>query len=63
MIAGFQKALGDAQQRVRVYDSSAQGLLREGKYHLSLGNASVAPCGFWRALELDYEHAHAIVPA
>lgn len=58
MIKGFQKALADAQQWVRVYDSPTQGLLWEGSYHLSLGNALAAPCRCWRALEL-YEHAQA----
>ncbi|KFU87033.1 DnaJ subfamily C member 7, partial [Chaetura pelagica] len=51
MLGRFREALGDAQQSVRLDDSFVRGHLREGKCHLSLGNAMV--------LELDHKNTQA----
>uniref|UniRef100_A0AC11EJ48 DnaJ heat shock protein family (Hsp40) member C7 n=1 Tax=Ovis aries TaxID=9940 RepID=A0AC11EJ48_SHEEP len=59
MLGKFREALGDAQQSVRLDDSFVRGHLREGKCHLSLGNAMAACRSFQRALELDHKNAQA----
>ena len=59
MLGRFREALGDAQQSVRLDDSFVRGHLREGKCHLSLGNAMAACRSFQRALELDHKNAQA----
>ncbi|XP_057392230.1 dnaJ homolog subfamily C member 7 isoform X2 [Balaenoptera acutorostrata] len=59
MLGRFREALGDAQQSVRLDDSFVRGHLREGKCHLSLGNAMAARRSFQRALELDHKNAQA----
>ncbi|KAH0516036.1 DnaJ-like protein subfamily C member 7 [Microtus ochrogaster] len=52
MLGRFREALGDAQHFI-------QGHLREGKCHLSLGNAMAACRSSQRALELDHKNAQA----
>ncbi|XP_015687705.1 dnaJ homolog subfamily C member 7 isoform X1 [Protobothrops mucrosquamatus] len=59
MLGKFREALGDAQQSVRMDDSFLRGHLREGKCHLSLGNAMAASRCFQRVLELDHKNAQA----
>ena len=59
MLGRFQEAPGDSQQSVRLDDSFVRGHLREGKCHLSLGNAMAACRSFQRALELDHKNAQA----
>ncbi|XP_060138063.1 dnaJ homolog subfamily C member 7 [Zootoca vivipara] len=59
MLGRFREALGDAQQSVRMDDSFLRGHLREGKCHLSLGNAMAASRCFQRVLELDHKNAQA----
>ncbi|XP_061447030.1 dnaJ homolog subfamily C member 7 isoform X2 [Rhineura floridana] len=59
MIGKFREALGDAQQSVRMDDSFVRGHLREGKCHLSLGNAMAASRCFQRVLELDHKNTQA----
>ncbi|XP_013374742.1 PREDICTED: dnaJ homolog subfamily C member 7 isoform X4 [Chinchilla lanigera] len=59
MLGRFREALGDAQQSVRLDDGFVRGHLREGKCHLSLGNAMAACRSFQRALELDHKNAQA----
>uniref|UniRef100_A0A8W4F8Y5 DnaJ heat shock protein family (Hsp40) member C7 n=1 Tax=Sus scrofa TaxID=9823 RepID=A0A8W4F8Y5_PIG len=58
MLGRFREALGDAQQSVRLDDSFVRGHLREGKCHLSLGNA-MAACRSFQRLELDHKNAQA----
>ncbi|XP_074915870.1 dnaJ homolog subfamily C member 7 isoform X2 [Chelonoidis abingdonii] len=53
MLGKFREALGDAQQSVRLDDTFVRGHVREGKCHLSLGNAMAASRCFQRVLELD----------
>ncbi|ETE69826.1 DnaJ-like subfamily C member 7, partial [Ophiophagus hannah] len=50
MLGKFREALGDAQQSVRMDDSFLRGHLREGKCHLSLGNAMAASRCFQRVV-------------
>uniref|UniRef100_A0A8V5GY79 DnaJ homolog subfamily C member 7 n=1 Tax=Melopsittacus undulatus TaxID=13146 RepID=A0A8V5GY79_MELUD len=59
MLGRFREALGDAQQSVRLDDSFVRGHLREGKCHLSLGNAMAASRCFQRVLELDHKNSQA----
>ncbi|KAF7239173.1 hypothetical protein EYD10_14163 [Varanus komodoensis] len=59
MLGKFREALGDAQQSVRMDDSFVRGHLREGKCHLSLGNAMAASRCFQRVLELDHKNTQA----
>lgn len=59
MLGRFREALADAQQSVRLDDSFVRGHLREGKCHLSLGNAMAACRSFQRALELDHRNTQA----
>uniref|UniRef100_A0A4X2LXA5 DnaJ homolog subfamily C member 7 n=1 Tax=Vombatus ursinus TaxID=29139 RepID=A0A4X2LXA5_VOMUR len=59
MLGRFREALGDAQQSVRLDDSFVRGHLREGKCHLSLGNAMAACRCFQKALELDHRNTQA----
>ncbi|XP_026538556.1 dnaJ homolog subfamily C member 7 isoform X2 [Notechis scutatus] len=59
MLGKFREALGDAQQSVRMDDSFLRGHLREGKCHLSLGNAMAASRCFQRVKELDDKNAQA----
>ncbi|XP_030364174.1 dnaJ homolog subfamily C member 7 isoform X1 [Strigops habroptila] len=59
MLGRFREALGDAQQSVRLDDSFVRGHLREGKCHLSLGNAMAASRCFQRVLELDHKNTQA----
>uniref|UniRef100_H0W0L8 DnaJ homolog subfamily C member 7 n=3 Tax=Cavia porcellus TaxID=10141 RepID=H0W0L8_CAVPO len=59
MLGRFREALGDAQQSVRLDDGFVRGHLREGKCHLSLGNAMAACRSFQRALELDHKNSQA----
>uniref|UniRef100_F6XJ31 DnaJ homolog subfamily C member 7 n=2 Tax=Ornithorhynchus anatinus TaxID=9258 RepID=F6XJ31_ORNAN len=59
MLGRFREALGDAQQSVRLDDSFVRGHLREGKCHLSLGNAMAARRSFQKVLDLDPRNAQA----
>ncbi|XP_030112110.2 dnaJ homolog subfamily C member 7 [Taeniopygia guttata] len=59
MLGRFREALEDAQQSVRLDDSFVRGHLREGKCHLSLGNAMAASRCFQRVLELDHKNSQA----
>ncbi|KFO28527.1 DnaJ like protein subfamily C member 7 [Fukomys damarensis] len=59
MLGRFREALADAQQSVRLDDGFVRGHLREGKCHLSLGNAMAACRSFQRALELDHRNTQA----
>ncbi|KAI1230304.1 hypothetical protein IHE44_0010270 [Lamprotornis superbus] len=59
MLGRFREALEDAQQSVRLDDSFVRGHLREGKCHLSLGNAMAASRCFQRVLELDHKNTQA----
>ncbi|XP_067824973.1 dnaJ homolog subfamily C member 7 [Heptranchias perlo] len=53
MLGKFREALEDAQQAVRLNDTFMRGHLREGKCHLSLGNAMAAGRCFQKVLELE----------
>uniref|UniRef100_A0A3B3D4A1 DnaJ heat shock protein family (Hsp40) member C7 n=1 Tax=Oryzias melastigma TaxID=30732 RepID=A0A3B3D4A1_ORYME len=53
MLCRFREALEDSQQAVRLDDGFMKGHLREGKCHLSLGNAMAAARCFQRVLELE----------
>uniref|UniRef100_A0A4W3HQL7 DnaJ homolog subfamily C member 7 n=1 Tax=Callorhinchus milii TaxID=7868 RepID=A0A4W3HQL7_CALMI len=59
MLCRFREALEDAQQAVRLDDTFMRGHLREGKCHLSLGNAMAAGRCFQRLKNaealLEYE--------
>ncbi|KAH0626922.1 hypothetical protein JD844_002219 [Phrynosoma platyrhinos] len=59
MLGKYREALGDAQHSVRMDDTFVRGHLREGKCHLSLGNAMAASRCFQRVLELDHKNAQA----
>uniref|UniRef100_A0A8D2FJT2 Uncharacterized protein n=1 Tax=Theropithecus gelada TaxID=9565 RepID=A0A8D2FJT2_THEGE len=43
---------------MKLADGFFRGHLREGKCHLSPGNAMAAHCSFQKALELDHNNAH-----
>uniref|UniRef100_A0A8C6SZR1 DnaJ homolog subfamily C member 7 n=1 Tax=Neogobius melanostomus TaxID=47308 RepID=A0A8C6SZR1_9GOBI len=63
MLFRFREALEDSQQAVRLDDCFMKGHLREGKCHLSLGNAMAASRSFQKVLELepnnrDAQHEH-----
>ncbi|KAM6898627.1 dnaJ homolog subfamily C member 7-like [Lycodopsis pacificus] len=53
MLFRFREALEDSQQAVRLDDCFMKGHLREGKCHLSLGNAMAANRCFQKVLELE----------
>uniref|UniRef100_A0AAX7SLV1 DnaJ homolog subfamily C member 7 n=1 Tax=Astatotilapia calliptera TaxID=8154 RepID=A0AAX7SLV1_ASTCA len=53
MLCRFREALEDSQQAVRLDDCFMKGHLREGKCHLSLGNAMAANRCFQKVLELE----------
>ncbi|XP_034425764.1 dnaJ homolog subfamily C member 7-like isoform X3 [Hippoglossus hippoglossus] len=53
MLSRFREALEDSQQAVRLDESFMKGHLREGKCHLSLGNAMAASRCFQKVLELE----------
>ncbi|XP_069490591.1 dnaJ homolog subfamily C member 7 isoform X2 [Ambystoma mexicanum] len=53
MLCRFREALEDAQQAVRLDDSFVRGHQREGKCHLSLGNAMAACRCFQKVIELE----------
>ncbi|XP_042199163.1 dnaJ homolog subfamily C member 7 [Callorhinchus milii] len=60
MLCRFREALEDAQQAVRLDDTFMRGHLREGKCHLSLGNAMAAGRCFQRVLELEPSSTQAV---
>ncbi|XP_077595627.1 dnaJ homolog subfamily C member 7-like [Stigmatopora nigra] len=53
MLFRFREALEDSQQAVRLDDCFMKGHLREGKCHLSLGNAMAAVRCFQKVLDLE----------
>ncbi|XP_053554934.1 dnaJ homolog subfamily C member 7 isoform X2 [Bombina bombina] len=53
MLAKFREALEDAQQAVRLDDTFVKGHQREGKCHLTLGNAMAATRCFQKVVELE----------
>ncbi|XP_054624900.1 dnaJ homolog subfamily C member 7-like isoform X1 [Dunckerocampus dactyliophorus] len=53
MLCRFREALEDSQQAVRLDDCFMKGHLREGKCHLSLGNAMAASRCFQKVLEME----------
>ncbi|XP_030195870.1 dnaJ homolog subfamily C member 7 [Gadus morhua] len=53
MLSRFREALEDSQQSVRLDECFMKGHLREGKCHLSLGNAMAASRCFQKVLELE----------
>ncbi|KAM3922547.1 dnaJ homolog subfamily C member 7 [Leptodactylus fuscus] len=53
MLGKFREALEDAQQAVRLDDTFVKGHQREGKCHLTLGNAMAATRCFQKVLELE----------
>ncbi|XP_029430066.1 dnaJ homolog subfamily C member 7 isoform X2 [Rhinatrema bivittatum] len=59
MLGKFREALEDAQQAVRLDDSFVRGHLREGKCHLSLGNAMAACRCFQKVIDLEPENTQA----
>uniref|UniRef100_A0A667YEL7 DnaJ homolog subfamily C member 7 n=1 Tax=Myripristis murdjan TaxID=586833 RepID=A0A667YEL7_9TELE len=59
MLCRYREALEDAQQAVRLDDTFMKGHLREGKCHLSLGNAMAASRCFQRVLELEPDNSQA----
>ncbi|XP_043530879.1 dnaJ homolog subfamily C member 7 isoform X2 [Chiloscyllium plagiosum] len=60
MIGKFREALEDSQQAVRLDDAFVRGHLREGKCHLSLGNAMAAGRCFQKVLELESNSPQAL---
>ncbi|XP_056436104.1 dnaJ homolog subfamily C member 7 [Gadus chalcogrammus] len=56
MLCRYREALEDSQQAVRLDDTFMKGHLREGKCHLSLGNAMAAKRCFQRVLELELDN-------
>uniref|UniRef100_A0AAY4ADA7 DnaJ homolog subfamily C member 7 n=1 Tax=Denticeps clupeoides TaxID=299321 RepID=A0AAY4ADA7_9TELE len=60
MLCRFREALEDSQQAVRLDDCFMKGHLREGKCHLSLGNAMAAVRCFQKVVELDAANAQAL---
>uniref|UniRef100_A0A3Q2QLE9 DnaJ homolog subfamily C member 7 n=1 Tax=Fundulus heteroclitus TaxID=8078 RepID=A0A3Q2QLE9_FUNHE len=59
MLCRYREALEDSQQAVRLDNSFMKGHLREGKCHLSLGNAMAASRCFQRVLELEPDNSQA----
>ncbi|XP_036405053.1 dnaJ homolog subfamily C member 7-like isoform X1 [Megalops cyprinoides] len=59
MLCRFREALEDSQQAVRLDDCFMKGHLREGKCHLSLGNAMAASRCFQKVLELEPDNSQA----
>ncbi|XP_038838239.1 dnaJ homolog subfamily C member 7-like isoform X2 [Salvelinus namaycush] len=59
MLSRHREALEDSQQAVRLDDTFMKGHLREGKCHLSLGNAMAASRCFHRVLELEPDNSQA----
>ncbi|XP_028674549.1 dnaJ homolog subfamily C member 7 [Erpetoichthys calabaricus] len=59
MLGRFRDALEDAQQAVRLDDTFVKGHLREGKCHLSLGNAMAATRCFQKVLEMEPDNVQA----
>uniref|UniRef100_A0A672G6M5 DnaJ homolog subfamily C member 7 n=1 Tax=Salarias fasciatus TaxID=181472 RepID=A0A672G6M5_SALFA len=59
MLYRYREALEDAQQSVRLDNSFMKGHLREGKCHLSLGNAMAARRCFQKVLELEPDNGQA----
>uniref|UniRef100_A0A8C7WNM0 DnaJ homolog subfamily C member 7 n=1 Tax=Oryzias sinensis TaxID=183150 RepID=A0A8C7WNM0_9TELE len=59
MLCRYREALEDAQQAVRLDGNFVKGHLREGKCHLSLGNAMAARRCFQKVLELELENGQA----
>ncbi|CAL9699657.1 unnamed protein product [Knipowitschia caucasica] len=60
MLCRFREALEDSQQAVRLDDCFMKGHLREGKCHLSLGNAMAAGRSFQKVLELEPSNREAL---
>lgn len=59
MLCRFREALEDSQHAVRLDDCFMKGHLREGKCHLSLGNAMAASRCFQKVLELEPSNSQA----
>ncbi|XP_048870801.1 dnaJ homolog subfamily C member 7-like [Brienomyrus brachyistius] len=59
MLNRYREALEDSQQAVRLDDCFMKGHLREGKCHLSLGNAMAARRCFQKVLELEPDNRQA----
>uniref|UniRef100_A0AAQ6IFE3 DnaJ homolog subfamily C member 7 n=1 Tax=Anabas testudineus TaxID=64144 RepID=A0AAQ6IFE3_ANATE len=59
MLCRYREALEDSQQAVRLDNTFVKGHLREGKCHLSLGNAMAANRCFQRVLELEPDNSQA----
>uniref|UniRef100_A0A3Q2XIE0 DnaJ (Hsp40) homolog, subfamily C, member 7 n=1 Tax=Hippocampus comes TaxID=109280 RepID=A0A3Q2XIE0_HIPCM len=59
MLCRYREALEDSQQAVRLDNSFMKGHLREGKCHLSLGNAMAASRCFQKVLELEPDNSQA----
>uniref|UniRef100_A0AAQ4R165 DnaJ (Hsp40) homolog, subfamily C, member 7 n=1 Tax=Gasterosteus aculeatus aculeatus TaxID=481459 RepID=A0AAQ4R165_GASAC len=59
MLYRYREALEDSQQAVRLDNDFMKGHLREGKCHLSLGNAMAASRCFQRVLELEPDNSQA----
>uniref|UniRef100_A0A3P8XHE7 J domain-containing protein n=1 Tax=Esox lucius TaxID=8010 RepID=A0A3P8XHE7_ESOLU len=59
MLCRFREALEDSQQAVRLDDCFMKGHLREGKCHLSLGNAMAASRCFQKVLQLEPSNSQA----
>ncbi|XP_023664980.1 dnaJ homolog subfamily C member 7-like [Paramormyrops kingsleyae] len=59
MLSRYREALEDSQQAVRLDDCFMKGHLREGKCHLSLGNAVAARRCFQKVLELEPDNRQA----
>uniref|UniRef100_A0A673BM62 DnaJ homolog subfamily C member 7 n=1 Tax=Sphaeramia orbicularis TaxID=375764 RepID=A0A673BM62_9TELE len=59
MLCRYREALEDSQQAVRLDNSFTKGHLREGKCHLSLGNAMAASRCFQRVLEMESDNSQA----
>ncbi|MFT7814691.1 dnaJ homolog subfamily C member 7 [Arapaima gigas] len=59
MLSRYREALEDSQQAVRLDDCFMKGHLREGKCHLSLGNAMAASRCFQKVLQLEPSNGQA----
>ncbi|KAM4531431.1 dnaJ homolog subfamily C member 7 isoform 3-T3 [Odontesthes bonariensis] len=59
MLCRYREALEDSQQAVRLDHTFVKGHLREGKCHLSLGNAMAASRCFQRVLEMEPDNSQA----